>query len=330
MTTPPHPATPPQPAPAPIRRDAVTWIALAVAAGGILLCLWVALTAWGGVVHGHPAYAIVLAVTVILSAVAIWRALRRGDQPRRGGWRRVGRIALIALALAGLAAVAWLRPYTAVEPALAAMVSDESVVVAESPTEIVFTPADADPATPGIFFQPGALVDPRAYAAMLRPLAEDGHTVVIAKQPLSIAFLALGALDAARVAHPEVSEWVIGGHSLGGTVAAIQATTPAPDDVAPVSGLLFFASYPAGDIRDTLQVPVASISGTRDGLATPDKIEASRANLPPSAEFTVIEGASHAQFGSYGPQAGDGTPAISDDEARERIVDAVRSFLADR
>ena len=47
-----------------------------------------------------------------------------------------------------------------------------------------------------MFFQPGARVDPRAYAAILRPLAESGHVVVIVKQPLGIAFLATGALDA--------------------------------------------------------------------------------------------------------------------------------------
>ncbi len=38
---------------------------------------------------------------------------------------------------------------------------------------------------------------------------------------------------------------------------------------------------------------------------------------PPDGGFTVVEGAAHAQFGDYGPQPGDGTPTISDDEARD-------------
>ena len=71
--------------------------------------------------------------------------------------------------------------------------------------------------------------------------------------------------------------------------------------------------------RVALTVPVLSISGSEDGLATPAKIAASRTDLPAEAAFVVIDGASHAQFGSYGPQAGDGTPTITAAAAQKRI-----------
>jgi predicted alpha/beta-hydrolase family hydrolase len=162
---------------------------------------------------------------------------------------------------------------------------------------------------------------------VLRPLAEQGYTVVIPKQPLGIAFLALGAFDTARPEHPEITGWVLGGHSLGGTVASIQADGADEDDTAPSVGLLYFASYPANDISSSLKVPVASISGSKDGLATPAKIESSRPNLPADTEFTIIEGAVHAYFGDYGPQSGDGTPTIKHEDARDQISRAAVGFL---
>ena len=72
---------------------------------------------------------------------------------------------------------------------------------------------------------------------------------------------------------------------------------------------------------------VLSISGSNDGLSTPAKIDASRADLPDTSTFTVIDGAVHAQFGSYGVQPGDGTPTISNDDARTQISAASVAYL---
>jgi pimeloyl-ACP methyl ester carboxylesterase len=66
---------------------------------------------------------------------------------------------------------------------------------------------------------------PRAYAAVLRPLADAGYTVVIPKQPLGIAFLATGAFESTRDAHPDIDSWVVGGHSLGGKFTGGAAVT---------------------------------------------------------------------------------------------------------
>ncbi len=223
----------------------------------------------------------------------------------------------------------WLRPFAAVQPALAAMRSDADVTVTESATRIVLAPSgSAATSDVGVFFQPGARVDARAYAAVLRPLAQAGHPVVIAKQPLGIAFLALDAFDGARADQPEPTRWVLGGHSLGGTVAALQADDADSDATAPAVGLLLHASYPAGDVRGSLTAAVESVSGSRDGLATPEKIRASRADLPADATFTEIDGATHAQFGAYGIQPGDGTATISDGEARRLISEASLRFVS--
>lgn len=296
------------------------WTERVIAAAGLLVVAWALITEWGGVVHGHPAYAVLLGITVLVSAAVLARSFSR--RASRRGWRRVVRVAGAVLGLVWVALMAWLRPFSAVEPAIAAMASDAAMTVTETPTQIIMEPTGTASEV-ALEFQPGARVVPRAYAAVLRPLAEAGHPVVITKQPLGIGFLALGGLDQARAAEPGAPVWVTGGHSLGGTVAALTAADAAAGDV---DGLLLFASYPAGDMSD-FGGAVASISGSLDGLSTPAKIEASRADLPSASTFTVVNGAVHAQFGSYGPQPGDGTPTISNDDARNQISAAALAFL---
>jgi hypothetical protein len=300
---------------------------LAVLALGVVV--WVGVTAWPAVVHGHPAYAVLLALTVIVAIAAGVLSLRRGEAAR--GWRLALAVGAALLAVGWIAGMWWLRPFTAVEPALSAMESTATVVVTESPTAILMQPG-LDPLDTGIVFQPGARVDARAYAAVLRPLVDSGHTVVIPKQPLGIAFLATGAFESARDAHPEISRWVVGGHSLGGAVASLDVEESADaqqrsgDQAAPVDGLLLYAAYPAADLSG-LPIEVLSVSGTMDGLSTPADIEASRVDLPPGTRFVAIDGAVHAFFGDYGPQPGDGTPTVSRDEARAQIGRVSLEFL---
>jgi len=297
---------------------ALTWLTRVVAAAGVLVVLWVLLTAWPVVVHGHPLYAVLLGVTLALS-IYVGLSTRRPERGRARRWWL--RVPLILVSVVAVGVVAWLKPFTAVEPALAAMQSDAKVNVAEYPTQIVLTPSGSL-STTAVFFQPGARVDARAYAAIQRPLAEAGHIVVIPKQPIGIAFLATTAFESAQSAYPDVTSWVVGGHSLGGTVAAIDADDHDGDATSPVVGLLLYASYPASDMSGTLTASVLSISGSEDGLATPAKIDAAKPDLPQATTYTVIQGAVHAFFGDYGPQPGDGTPTISHDRARSEISQA--------
>jgi len=295
-----------------------------LALAAIALVAWIAVSTWDGITHGHPAYLVLLALTVVGAGVLLWWSFRPRENPR--GWRLVLSILGALLIVGWLAALAWLRPFTAVEPALAALESTATVVVTESPTQIVMQPG-LDPLDVGVLFQPGAKVDARAYAAVLRPLADAGYTVIIPKQPLGIAFLATGAFESARDAHPEIASWIVGGHSLGGTVAAMDADDHDSDATAPVRGLVLYASYPASDVSGTLTADVLSLFGTEDALATPADIEASRTSLPQEAAIIPIEGAVHAFFGDYGEQPGDGTPTVPRDVARTEISGQTLDFL---
>ena len=302
------------------------WVKRIVAIFGVIVATSAAFATGPMLIHGHPAYIVLLAVTLVVSVIVVVRSwfLPAPRTPVYRG-RRVVQAVLIALSSLVIAAVAWLVPQSAEAPALAAMKSDRTVTVMESATEIVMTPAGVKRPI-GVFFQPGARVDARAYSAILRPLVESGHLVVIAKQPLGIAFLSTGAFATARAAYQPVTRWVVGGHSLGGIVAATDAETFAGATRDPVVGLLFFASYPATNIAQ-VAVEVLSISGSKDGLSTPARIAAAKPTLPADTRYLVVKGGVHAFFGDYGPQDGDGEPAISHDQARAEIAAESVAFV---
>ena len=50
--------------------------------------------------------------------------------------------------------------------------------------------------------------------------------------------------------------------------------------------------------------------------------------LPSGAVSITIEGATHALFGDYGPQAGDGNPEISAEDMTALLTEALTEFLA--
>lgn len=302
------------------------WTVPLLAGVAVSAAAWILVTRWGAVLHGHPAYLVLIVLTLLVAGGGCWRWTRRRGRAVSSPARRVGSVLGIVFALVWIALLLWLRPFAAQSTALAAMRSDAQVRVSESATQITMTPTGVERQT-RILFQPGARVDARAYAAHLRPLAAAGYLVVIVKQPLGIAFLAKGALDAVVSAAPAQSRWVVGGHSLGGTVAAMEAQDlhrRTPDRLA---GLVLWGSYPAGRLGDLTPAWVLSISGSRDGLSTPAKIDRSRADLPRQTYYEVIDGGCHAQFGDYGAQPGDGAPTLSDDEARAKISAATLAAL---
>ena len=73
-------------------------------------------------------------------------------------------------------------------------------------------------------------------------------------------------------------------------------------------------------VRRALDLVVTSISGSRDGLATPADIADSRSDFPAEQlHFVVVPGAVHADFGDYGTQRGDGERAISHAAAQREL-----------
>jgi len=206
--------------------------------------------------------------------------------------------------------------------ALAALQPDGLVDVQTEPW-LVFRPAGDDPTT-GLILYPGARVDPRAYAPAARSLAEQGFLVVIVPMPLNLAFFAPDRALEVMQAFPGIDQWAVGGHSLGGAMSARFAY----QNPTETQGLVLWAAYPAAsDDLSGRDLAVTSVYGTLDGLATGEKIDASRPLLPPGTTWAAIEGGNHAQFGWYGPQGGDNPATISRGEQQAQIVAATQELL---
>jgi hypothetical protein len=206
--------------------------------------------------------------------------------------------------------------------AMQALESTSTVQVEKEPW-LIFKPVGQEPTT-GYIFYPGGKVDPRSYAPMAQAIAEQGYLVVIPPMPLNLAVLSPGEAADVIAAFPEIETWVIGGHSLGGSMAANYAKKH-PEQI---SGLVLLASYPANsDDLSQSDLMVLSMYGTNDLVADYEKIEASKALLPADTQFIPIEGGNHAGFGWYGPQAGDGEATISREEQQAQVVQATVDFL---
>jgi pimeloyl-ACP methyl ester carboxylesterase len=226
------------------------------------------------------------------------------------------------LALGGFVLWAEMIPSPMPE-ALSALQSNAQVEVTTVPW-LVFRPV-AQELTTGLIFYPGGRVDPRSYAPAARAIAIEGYLVVIVPMPLNLAFFAPHRAAEVRAAFPAVDRWAVGGHSLGGAMAARFAHR----HPLVVQGLVLWAAYPAAsDDLSARDLAVVSIYGTQDGLATEGKIAESRPLLPTDTRWVAIEGGNHAQFGWYGPQAGDNPATISREEQQQEAVAATLTLLA--
>ena len=235
---------------------------------------------------------------------------RRGKKTLRNGLVVVA----VLLVVAGAGFFAWTRiaGYTA-SPEAAALAA-----TAQTPRGwYVFQPAQ--PTDTGLIFYPGELVDPAAYAPLMKQVSERGIMAVIVPMPLDLAVFGVSRADDVIAAYPDVEHWIVGGHSLGGSMAANYVS----EHPEAVDGLALLASYPAGSTDlSGLPIGVVSVYGSEDGIAG-DKPAASMNRLPPSAELVVIEGGNHAQFGDYGPQRGDGVATISRADQQRQTAAAI-------
>ena len=82
----------------------------------------------------------------------------------------------------------------------------------------------------------------------MRSIAKEGYLVIVPEIPFNVAPFASNIAEEVIADHPEIEQWVIGGHSVGGTMAA-QFTKGHPDEI---NGLAIWASYPAdnADLSD--------------------------------------------------------------------------------
>lgn len=301
------------------------WWPIGLGAAIALVVVWAFATAWVGIWGSSPAYLITLVLSLVIAiGLVTWALVVGAPPPQRSSWKVwSARAGLLIAGVVLLGLLVYLKPLSADQIALDALDDGDGVTVDVSRSSIRLTPTD-DAQGAGLAFYPGAKVDPRAYAHVLRPVAEAGFPVVIFKQPYNLAILDSNAANAV-IGDPDdtIDQWAVGGHSLGGAMASRYAE----NDRDELVGLLLYAAYPVNDMSQRDGLAVMSIYGTNDGLATVAKVDERRPDLPASTEYVAIDGGIHSFFGDYGLQNGDGAPAMTRVDAQRQIADASIRFL---
>lgn len=186
---------------------------------------------------------------------------------------------------------------------------------------VVFRPNGGETVA-GLIFYPGGKVEHTAYTPLMEALASEGILCVLIEMPFRLAVLDRNAAEGIPEAFPEVEHWYMGGHSLGGSMAASYLSSHTED----FAGLILLGAYSTVDLSGT-ELSVLSVYGSEDGVLNREKYAEYRPNLPEGFTETVIEGGNHAFFGAYGEQDGDGTATVTPAEQVRETVAAILSML---
>ena len=166
----------------------------------------------------------------------------------------------------------------------------------------------------GLIFYPGGKVEADAYAPLLKKLSNKGITCVLVKMPFNLAVFNINAADKIYDKLPEISNWYICGHSLGGAMASSYVGNNSDR----VNGLILLGAYPVNDSS----LPTLAIYGSGD-------IKLDLTELEDVQNKLEIVGGNHAYFGNYGEQKGDGKAVITREQQQEQTVDTIISFTND-
>lgn len=163
----------------------------------------------------------------------------------------------------------------------------------------------------GFIFYPGGKVESLAYLPLLDSIRNQGINVYLVNMPFNLAVFNINAADTIIEKYPNIKQWYIGGHSLGGAMASQYLS----QNEEKFEGLIQLSAYPLNDS----ELNVLILYGTNDKVLDLEKL---------SSFYSVkIEGGNHAYFGNYGEQDGDGTASISREEQQLITVETILEFI---
>ena len=206
--------------------------------------------------------------------------------------------------------------YRADSIAAAALISDENVQISHTDYGWIF---DGESEEDALIFYPGGKVEAAAYAPLCRELAQNGADVCLVEMPLRLAMFGMNKADSIIDAL-DYEHWYIAGHSLGGVFAAYYAA----ENEEKLDGIILLASYSTKELRDLKAI---LIYGSEDKVLNMKEYAKNRTNVTADSIEHIIDGGNHAQFGSYGLQAGDGTALVSPQEQIDETVMAVEGIF---
>ncbi len=174
----------------------------------------------------------------------------------------------------------------------------------------------------GFIIYPGGKVEPEAYTPLAKQISDLGYIAVVAEFTFNLGIMDTDAADDIIEEYDYIEEWIIVGHSLGGTAASIYADEH--DDK--INSVVFLGSYAYKDLSDN-NLKTITITGSNDLVLDREAYDECLNNYPEGTEHFTIEGGNHAYYGNYGKQKGDGEATITNNEQQQQVINYIVSTL---
>jgi len=214
---------------------------------------------------------------------------------------------------------------SAAQSQLASIQSSNSsgLVYSTQGSSYVISPGNFTASTPGMVIIPEFKCDPVAYIPLAVNIAANGYTVVVVAPTLHFPPFSTGSIN--NVLNAFSSNFAIAGHGVGADTAAAYVSNTGNKNAR---GLFMMAPFsgpqaPPGGVQTTV------VFGDDDGWVSTGQISKIQSSFPSSANFTLITGANHAQFGSFSAGfSGDMSANISAAAQQQQTVAAAVSLLS--
>ena len=199
--------------------------------------------------------------------------------------------------------------YRADDVAIAVMQSEAVTRVEDN--FIMLSPTE--PGDSAIIFYPGAKVEYISYLPLLEKIKQSSNvTCILVKMPFNMAIFDQNAADNIIGMFPNIDNWYIAGHSMGGAMASDYASK----NQDKIKGLILLGAYIYGNYPAENSLTIYGSFNT----SVEEKINYTE-------NIITIKGGNHAQFGNYGKQKGDPDATISSEEQQNIAVEAIQEFL---
>ena len=226
---------------------------------------------------------------------------------------------VLVVLLCGVCLVFLLDCYKADMDAIEAFATENEVPYTVNGAYTVFEPKGA---TKGFIFYPGAKVEHEAYLPLMEACADKGILCVLVEMPLYFPLMGSDLAEGICESYPEINEWYIGGHSLGGYSASMYLQK----NLDKFEGLILLASYTAVDISNE-DIDVLTIYGTEDKIMSRERYDEGLSLIPSTYKEVVIDGGCHAFFAMYNGQDVADAKGITNEEQIFMTADSIFEFM---